>query len=114
MKDELTTEQINRGLAKWHSERHKYGMKFTAGACLVGTSECGTCVTFPLYTVSLDTMRLIEALFSLEQKREYGHQIKALHCWTWDQSAFWIICATAEQRARAAFTVLGLKIEVSE
>lgn len=96
----MNSEQINVGLAKWHSEHHKYGMKFVYGVCLDVTSACGTLSTLPLYTNSLDTMRLIEVLMTDAQRRR-----ACCFCGVYYADHY---MATSHQRARAAFYALGL------
>lgn len=109
----MTNEQINVALAKWHTEHHKYGMKFVYGVCLDATSACGTLSTFPTYTDSLDTMRMIEELLTEEQWPAYSNAIlwggsfgSGIYIVPRD-----ILMADAERRARAIVTALGLGSE---
>ena len=104
MTNEFTNEQINVALAKWHTkhdEKHEYGVwrEYLNRVIIVPDDDLAD-EPLPLYTDSLDTMRMIEVLMTDEQQQrayvfcglDYGDPYMA----------------TSQQRARSAFYALGL------
>lgn len=109
MTNEFTNEQINVALAKWHTkhdEKHEYGVwrEYLNRVIIVPDDDLAD-EPLPLYTDSLDTMRLIEKLLTDEQWPVYSNEILRGGIYIVPKD---ILLAGAEQRARAAFKALGL------
>lgn len=114
----MTNEEVNIALAKWHSKQdEKYvWMVETSRSEMVGINRfqragLHCCAKYALYTESLDTMRMIEKLFTAQQEHDYclettkGRDIGDWYAWVT------LIFVDAETRARAAVTALGLGSE---
>ena len=118
MTNELTIEQINIALAKWHTENQDFADFYfcdEAAMVLWRNKDCPSSFggSLKLYTESLDTMRMIEKLFTAQQEHDYslamvsGKDIEDWHAWVG------LLFLNAETRARSAFDVLDLR-EVNE